>query len=687
MKMTIPSFSKTLLALDWDSRQLRVLQCQSQRGALRVLRALACDVPADLKMDDPEALGSFLCAVLRSQSIRSRTAIFAVPRQHAVLHALSLPATPQEDVPGMVRFQLAQELPFSIEEAAVDYVVSLESEEGLVTSVIAAAVRYEFVQFLQHVARSAGLKLARIALRPQANLAALERIPADESDAAPTVLFVDLGADSTEINIFSDQTLAFSRSSAVTAPQFDELLLEVTRTLQAYRASVASSELDNIVVAGASGFEEQFAQRLQEQLDRPAAVYQPLADVQMDQRAGAAVSGFSAVIGLALLHGREEKSRFNFLHPKRPVTPGAAKTRQVQMIVGAAALVMLLVFGYSRLVLSQRNAELARLNKINRKLAKEWKEYQKFSVRLEQVNNWIDTKVNWLDEMKRLSMWFPGTEEAYLSRARLSQSRMAGIVAEIEVDGQAKSPQTLSQMVRKLAERQYYRVSIGPQTEAGVPGYRQRFKMSLILSEQSHRQAVKQTNKEKSLKERLQQAPAEAAREQPPGGNESRQLPPVSDVEAAPLSGQEPTNGLTPTSAPHVPPAEQLEAPPASPGGSVVPKSQRPEIAPGSSERTSPAPLRRRDLRQRPMRTRRDRDRRMRGGGRVQERRPALREGRGWRQPGDLPSDVEDRERADSPQQPGQQGDAPLQPPKHNQPAAGRQGSERRSTSDTEGDE
>ena len=526
------SFPKTVLTIDWDAKHLRVLQCRLGHDSLSVSRALTVQMPQDLKLDSPQALGKFIAKVLSSEAIHTKAAVISVPRQHAVLHALPLPATNPGDVPGMMRFQLAQELPFSIEEAAVDYVVNSTDQQGRVTGVIAAAVRFEFIQFIQHVARSAGLKLLRIGLRPHANMACLQTAdkhrpqsadqqidlkdqtsPEQKSPDSPTrptsqdtddqdqqgIFFVDLGPDSTEIDVFHGRTLSFSRSAAVTIPlndqaetalpkQFDELVLEITRTIQAYRQSTAAGQINKAVVAGSTGWEAQFAKVLADQLQVPASIYEPTGGVDFPQAMDVPMTGFSAILGLAMTHRRNETLRFDFLHPKRPVAPGAARSRQVPLAVGAIALVMLVAMGYSRTKLSQRNSTYDQLDKQNKAMTKQVRQYEKFKTRLAESRRWVEKKVNWLEETKQLSLLLPDTAEVYFSQIDMFDSRTSGVIAEIKLKGRAKSSQVVDKLVRKFAQTgRYSLVDRGAEmTKAKSAAYPHSFDLSLAIKAEKY---------------------------------------------------------------------------------------------------------------------------------------------------------------------------------------------------------
>ena len=159
--------------------------------------------------------------------------------------------------------------------------------------ILVAAVRNEVLTYYQRVCSAAGLRLDRVGLRPYAN--SLSAAEVDPQAAVGRVLLVDVGPSMTEIDVLREGRLVFSRAASVGIPQTlvsepstgsDEpeagtykvaseagegrsvasvvrwLMVEVTRSVEAYRTTDPRAPIDRIVVAGSVGIESQLAEAI-----------------------------------------------------------------------------------------------------------------------------------------------------------------------------------------------------------------------------------------------------------------------------------------------------------------------------------------------------------------------------------------------------------------------------------------
>ena len=55
----------------------------------------------------------------------------------------------------------------------------------------------------------------------------------------------------------------------------NELLVEITRTLQAYRATESAKEVEQIVIAGSTGIESALLEAVDERFNLPAVLFDP----------------------------------------------------------------------------------------------------------------------------------------------------------------------------------------------------------------------------------------------------------------------------------------------------------------------------------------------------------------------------------------------------------------------------
>ncbi len=501
--------NSNLLGIDGDRNHIRILEFARERGGagksnIRVIRTVSEKIESGLDLEDGEKLGSFIREALRKNQIGTSGAVFAIGRERAFWHPLAIPASPEDQVANLVRFQLAQELPFAIEESVVDYVITSRNEEGKVIGVLAAAVRTETLNYFQKVCRSAGLTIRRVGLRPYANFMAVQA--AGLVDGKMT-LFVDLSLQGLEIDIFSPEGgVIFSRNvgleentvEAVPLKEgyLEKAILQLKRTLQAqaYLAGSAEQRPHQAIIAGNTGWEQEFSEIVTMQVSLPSKVF------ELPGREGDG-SGFVAAYGMACGQYQPHSRQFDFLGPKRAVDPQAVRARYIRLGVIALAAVMILAFVYTNRLTGQRKQYYNKLFADNQKLIDETKEFKKFSLQVKEIQAWMDRKMNWLDQIQRLTELLPSTKNAYLGHISLAESVKSGALAVISIDGQARSGTVIDEIAKILAEKGRYEVVPGSQSTTSGD-YPENFKIDLTLARrhESKKDKPKESPNEKTDK-------------------------------------------------------------------------------------------------------------------------------------------------------------------------------------------
>lgn len=441
-----------VVSFDWDWRSLRVAEARVSGAKVRVRSLLSRRMEPGLAYGDAEGLGRFIRRVLNEARISAKRAIVDIPRDQAVLNTLILPAAKDEELTELVRFQIVRELPFPIEEAVVDFAAEPRGADGQ-QRVLVAAVRNDVLEFYRQVFRHAGLKLDRIGLRPYANLVALAQAVSEAGQGH--TLFVDVGPTLTEIDIVVDGRLAFSRAASINVlprhgepedqeessgePGHEEaepsttvflktrepdivksFLVEVTRTLEAYRATDPGSKVDRIVVGGSCGVEADLARALQEALKAPASEYAPPDQELRLLQPEVSLTAFAATLGLVLSQADRTGRRFDFLHPKEPEVVHRQRIKRVPMV--AATVVLALVAGgvfFWRANVSPKLAELARLTKQAQALKPQSEESAAFGKLVKDISALTESETVWVDELQRLVAVLPESKVVYLTQLSL----------------------------------------------------------------------------------------------------------------------------------------------------------------------------------------------------------------------------------------------------------------------------
>lgn len=463
-----------MLAVDWDQNHVRLLEfTKDRKGAMKIHHTVFADIPEETARDKAESLGGFLKEMIRKHGIRSSSVIFMVGREKAFLHQLTIPASPEGEVANLVRFQLAQELPFAIEESVADYVITARNEKGQVIGVLAAAVPSEHIEFLQKTAKAADLTIRRIGLRPYGNFIAAK----DGGYLSEGMnLFVDLNQHEMEIDILSAEGgIVFSRSAGLgpetpkTSPVknafLEQTFLHLKRTLQSqtYLTASPESRIRKIIVAGSTGWEQDFLNQVVEDMDISGEVFRiPNYEVAGENEG----SAYVAVYGMARAQTRKRQELFDFLFPKKAIDPQAVKARQIRLGIVTVALVLLLAFLYTQRLVSKKSEQLTRLIAEKKQLDKELSPFKKFLVQTTAISEWEDRSVNWLDEFNMLNELLPSTEQAYVKHIFVSESPKGKkeYHAMISIEGQAASRQIIDQLSQRLADTGRYEVTPGQQT-------------------------------------------------------------------------------------------------------------------------------------------------------------------------------------------------------------------------------
>lgn len=511
---------KRLLAIDWDTLSLRVVQFRAQKEKVEILKALSVPMPAEIRQDDAESLGAFLRQALLQAGIRDKRAALTIPREKVVLNTLTVPPTPLDELPALVQFQIVKELPFAADQATLDFAVRGSYDAKAPTEVLVAAVRNEAMTFYTQVAREAGLDLQRVGLRPHANLVAFSA--GAEIAKSGLCLAIDIGPSLTEINVIRDGGLVFSRSASVRLPSAAEmgvstdtlidsrivghavpnmdattevfrdavgtLMVEITRSIEAYRATEPGAKLDQIIVAGATGVESTLAETLHQRLGAHAELYNPGLALDLPPQRARELRGFSAAIGLAMEFHSVGPGHFNFLSPKKAVTAREKRMRPARPVALAVVMVLLGTVLYRQFVVTPKENEVDALKKsiaalkieVNGPSGGKVDGVEGLRKRVAAVQNWFDAQHVWTSRLIHVTHAFPPDKDAYATAIAFADSPPV-----IEVQMQTKRSDVSKQFVDAL-KKEGYTASTGAQSEsANKLGYPYADSVKIFLTAES----------------------------------------------------------------------------------------------------------------------------------------------------------------------------------------------------------
>lgn len=434
--------SKKLLAIDWDVCHVRIVVFRPRADGIDLSKAVSVPIPSNVVVTDAESLGAFLRQVLRQARIAVKKVLLTVSRDRLVLNTIHLPPTPAEELAAMVQFQVAKELPFSAEDATIDFAVSGEFDAKSACDLLVAAIRNEELNFYRKVAYEAGLSIQSIGLRPHGNLVAVTNNWPEA--AQKTFLILEVGPTLTEIDIVRGGALQFSRSASVSLSELgenpqdriedsrivsmavhdrspdsvskqavDAVLKEVTLSYEGFRGTDPTLTVEHIVVAGSSGIEMEVGQALGARFGVRAELYAADRALSLSPQRSRELRGFSAALGLAMSHGRRGLSHFDFLHPKRPESK-----RKRQWKKAPITAVVAIVFLATGVVVHGQfvSPMVEQADKLEGSVASKKKQadaIEAFERKVEALKDWRQAEQDWPEILATLTRIFPPEQEGF----------------------------------------------------------------------------------------------------------------------------------------------------------------------------------------------------------------------------------------------------------------------------------
>ncbi len=421
-----------ITALDLDGGGVRIVQASLRGSEIRVHRHLALPLalPPECSADDPEAVGNAIARLFAEHRIEGSPVVMGVPRSHAILRVLKLPpAATSAEVAAMVHFQIGRDLPFRLEDTVLDFKLLPSPPEppepppthAPSTTVLAAVVRRDKVEFFPAVARAAGLQLASLGLRPLA--AAAAAVWCQPEARLGCLALVTVHPAEIAFDVLVEGHLVFSRAGALPAPALDSPptgnaeapTLEIVRSIHDYEGVPGHAPLTAFLVAGTTGREGTLADALALRYGLPARVLDPAARLRDVEGQPTQAGGALPALGLALLALDPGGQPIDFLAPKNPPVPvDNRRLRRLAAVAGILAVFLSLAGIRSRWI-RQREAVRADLRQQVTLASKNLPGYRSLRAQARAVADWSAAGRQWLDHLTLLSALLPPSRELHVT--------------------------------------------------------------------------------------------------------------------------------------------------------------------------------------------------------------------------------------------------------------------------------
>jgi type IV pilus assembly protein PilM len=343
--------AKSLVGLDIGSSAVKAVELKPAGKAYKVTAFGSEPIPPDSIVDgaiiDGAAVADAIRRLFDSRAIKTKEVAASLSGNAVIVKKITLPVMTEAELAESIYWEAEQYIPFDIQDVNLDYQI-LDAGDGPggkgTMDVLLVAAKKEKIADYTGVIAQAG----RTAVVVDVDAFALQNAYEVNYgiDAGAVIVLLNAGASATNINILQGDQSVFTRDISIGGNAYTEALqkelnlpfeqadqlkrgqptdgvtfedarpvlravsenvmLEIQKTFDFFKATAASDRIDRLVVSGGASRAESFTEMLTERFEAPVEAFDPFKRVGFDTKklqveSAASIAPTVAVaLGLAL---------------------------------------------------------------------------------------------------------------------------------------------------------------------------------------------------------------------------------------------------------------------------------------------------------------------------------------------------------------------------------------------------
>ena len=321
--------AKTLVGLDIGSSAVKAIELKASGKGYKVTAFGAESIPPDSIVDgaiiDGAAVADAIKRLFDSRGIKTKDVAASLSGNAVIVKKITLPVMTESELTESIYWEAEQYIPFDIQDVNLDYQI-LDAGDALAgkstMDVLLVAAKKEKIADYTGVIAQAG----RSAVVVDVDAFALQNAFEVNYGIEPgqVVVLLNAGASATNINILQGDQSVFTRDISIGGNAYTEALqkelnlpyeqadqlkrgepvdgvtfedarpvlravsenvmLEIQKTFDFFKATASSDRIDRIVVSGGASRAEGFLETLGERFDAPVELFDPFRRVAFDAK-------------------------------------------------------------------------------------------------------------------------------------------------------------------------------------------------------------------------------------------------------------------------------------------------------------------------------------------------------------------------------------------------------------------
>jgi type IV pilus assembly protein PilM len=333
------------IGVDLGTRFLKVAQVRlTADGKLALVAATSVETPRLPQADTStraRMIGETVGQMCHDHQFKGTQCVLSLPAELTFLQHMKMDKMPDDQLASALKWELTSKLPYDPSEAEIRHVVAgdIYVDNTPKQEVIAVGARRDAIEAYVEAFRRVKLECVGVNVEPCAIVECFARLFRRSHDAKRAVLFVDIGATSTQVVISHGPSLVFAKNLALGGAQFDDavgavlnmpsedarqermsldrgntadphvtvfnqamagpvgnLEQELTNCLRYYDSVFVNSPVERVVFLGGQAYDKVLCQTLAQKLGLPAQIGDPLAQIELDSLSAGATESKTAAV-------------------------------------------------------------------------------------------------------------------------------------------------------------------------------------------------------------------------------------------------------------------------------------------------------------------------------------------------------------------------------------------------------
>lgn len=321
------------IGVDLGTTAVKMAQLRLTGDNIELMAAAAAEIPPEAAKTPQarlDAVAASLRSLLRNHPFKGRQCVLSLPAETTFVQHVKIPCGPADSFRDSVLAEISGKMPFAAERAEIRCLPAGEvAAEGQTRQeVIVVAASRETVEAHLWAARKARLDVVGINVESCAIVECFSRLFRRGADARRTILFIDVGQNSTQVVLTHGNRMVFARNLAIAGQRFDQAVAEtlkisaedarkmrrrlaeadagesqdeirdllagpldaladeLTQCLRYYESVFRNQAIERAIFLGGQAHDKRLCQAIAQRLNMPAQIGDPLVRVGRPQGAG-----------------------------------------------------------------------------------------------------------------------------------------------------------------------------------------------------------------------------------------------------------------------------------------------------------------------------------------------------------------------------------------------------------------